>query len=190
MAEKIKNNVRDIHNKGGIEDLTQASFGQNGFRIIDETYVPVPNERFYCLTALADSSVSFSSKANYEVKEVVTFQAAHITPLFANHVVVNGEGTFPVGDNTNIEIGDYFFDANGDKKTFSAVFSEPNQQMSLDFTINFPNDDNLYTIYRGTEIILGDPTVTALPMVTGIQVFGVFSDVVVATGGKVIAYLI
>jgi hypothetical protein len=56
-----KNNIRDIHNKSGIEDLTQASFGQSGFRIIDENYVIDADERFFCLMPLTDSVLTFDS---------------------------------------------------------------------------------------------------------------------------------
>jgi hypothetical protein len=95
-----KNNVREINNKGGIEDLTQASFGQNGFRIIDESYVADADERFFCLLPLEDSVVTFDSDAG------------------------------------------------------------------------------------------GDASVSGLSMVTGLNIFGVFGNVSVLAGGKLLAYLI
>jgi hypothetical protein len=96
-----KNNVREINNKGGIEDLTQASFAQNGMRIIDESYIADPEERFFCLLPVLDSVMSCDS---------------------------NAAG--------------------------------------------------------------GDASISALEMVAGLNIFGVFSNVSVAAGGKVIGYLI
>lgn len=98
---RAKTNINQISTKSGIADLTQASFGQNGYRIIDETTLVNSSERFFCILALFDSSVD---------------------------VVSNAE--------------------------------------------------------------TGDASSTAIPLLTGMQIFGIFSDVTVATGGKVIAYLI
>jgi hypothetical protein len=91
-----KNNIRDIHNKGGIEDLTQASFGQNGFRIIDESYVIDANERFFCLMPLTDSVLTFDSDTSGDasVSSLELVAGLNIFGVFANVSVTAGSKVF------------------------------------------------------------------------------------------------
>jgi hypothetical protein len=91
-----KNNVRDIHNKGGIEDLTQASFGQNGFRIIDENYVIDADERFFCLMPLTDSVLTFDSNTGGDssVSGLDLVTGMNIFGVFSNVSVTSGSKVF------------------------------------------------------------------------------------------------
>ena len=84
----IKESIKDISNKSGVADLTAGSFGANGFRVYIPSTPERAAERYYCMLAMEETSVTFENQTGKESSQI------EMTQMFQN----NGAGNLQAID--------------------------------------------------------------------------------------------
>lgn len=86
-----KTSIHEINSKTGIQDLISGSFGENGFRIVDNSSTLDADERYYYILVLEAATLNAVTEKGDDISSLTVSEGFEFFGTFSQLTVTSGK---------------------------------------------------------------------------------------------------